>query len=65
MLYGICKKYMLVSSLLCLVSLVLVNVNNVDFENWLVNIFVSWSIIDSGISFSVNSNVVYLGNYLV
>lgn len=63
MSHGTCKKYMLASSLLCLASSALANVNNASFESWSANTPASWSTIDSGISLSANSNVVYSGNY--
>lgn len=63
MSHGTCKKYMLASGLLCLASSALANVNNASFESWSANTPASWSTIDSGISLSANSNVVYSGNY--
>ncbi|HAU03288.1 MAG TPA: endonuclease I, partial [Pseudoalteromonas shioyasakiensis] len=54
---------MLASSLLCLASSALANVNNASFESWSANTPASWSTIDSGISLSANTNVVYSGNY--
>ena len=59
MSHGTYKKYMLASSLLCLASSALANVNNASFESWSANTPASWSTIDSGISLSANSNVVY------
>ncbi|WP_421419182.1 endonuclease [Pseudoalteromonas lipolytica] len=63
MSHGTCNKIMLASSLLCLASSAMANINNADFETWSAGAPSGWSTIDSGINLSSNSNVVYSGNY--